>query len=104
MSDADFYNQRRTIVELAMINRIPAMYPQRGYVEAGGLMSYGQSSEHGFIRAAAFVDRILKGEKPADMPLEMPTKVEFAINRYTATNMGLSIPPEVLKRADRVVG
>ncbi len=104
MSDADFYNQRRTIVELAMINRIPAMYPQRGYVEAGGLMSYGQSSEHGFIRAAAFVDRILKGAKPADVPLELPSKVEFAINRYTASNIRLTIPPEVLKRADRVVG
>jgi putative ABC transport system substrate-binding protein len=104
MSDATLYDDRRAIVELAMVNRIPAMYPQRGYVEAGGLMSYGQNIEAGFARAANFVDRILKGAKPADLPLELPAKVEFTVNRYTAANLGLKIPEDVLKRADRVVG
>jgi putative ABC transport system substrate-binding protein len=104
MSDAALYDERRNIAELAMVNRIPAMYPQRGYVEVGGLMSYGQNIEAGFARAAEFVDRILKGAKPADLPLELPAKIEFTINRYTAANLGLAIPAEVLKRADRVVG
>jgi len=104
MSDADFYDERRNIAELMMVNRIPAIFPQRGYVDAGGLMSYGYNAEQGFARAADFVDRILKGAKAADVPLEWPAKAEFVINRYVATNLGIKIPPEVLKRADRVVG
>lgn len=104
MSDATFYDERRGIVEQAMVHHVPVMYPQRGYVEAGGLMSYGQNIEQGFARAADFVDRVLKGAKAADLALERPTKVEFAINRYTATNLGIAISPEALKRADRVVG
>ena len=104
MSDAAFYDERRGIVELAMVQHLPVMYPQRGYVEAGGLMSYGQNIEQGFARAADFVDRILKGAAPSDLALERPTKVEFAINRYTATNLGITISPEAIKRADRIVG
>jgi putative ABC transport system substrate-binding protein len=103
-SDAAFYDERRSIAELAMMNRIPVIYPQRGYVDAGGLMSYGYNAEQGFARAADFVDRLLKGAKPADLPLEWPSKGELVINRYAAANLGLAIPPEVLKRADRVVG
>ena len=104
MSDAGFYDERRNIAELAVMNRIPAMYPQRGYVDAGGLMSYGYNAEQGFARAADFVDRIIKGAKAADVPLEWPARVELVINRYAAANLGLTIPAEVLKRADRVVG
>lgn len=104
MSDAAFYDERRGIVELAMVQHLPVMYPQRGYVEAGGLMSYGQNIEQGFARAADFVDRILKGSAPSELALERPTKVEFAINRYTATNLGITISSEAIKRADRVVG
>ncbi len=104
MSDDTFYDERHGIVELAVMNRIPTMYPRRGYVDVGGLMSYGPSIEEGFARAADFVHRIFKGAKPADLPLERPSKAELTVNRYAAANLGISIPANLLKHADRVVG
>ena len=104
MSDDTFYDERHAIVELAVMNRVPAMYPRRGYVDVGGLMSYGPNIEEGFAHAADFVDRIFKGAKPAELPLERPSKPELTINRYTAANLGIAIPADLLKHADRVVG
>ena len=95
-------NQRLT-VDLAEKYRLPAIYARRGVVENGGLMSYGISLDEAFRRGAVFVDKILKGTKPADIPVEQPTKFEFVINLKTAKQIGLIIPPNVLARADRVI-
>ena len=95
------YQQR--IIDLAAKNRLPAMYNRRDDVEIGGLMSYGPDREDMNRRVAAIVDKILKGRKPADLPVEQPTKFEFVINLKTAKQIGLTIPPNVLVRADRVI-
>jgi putative ABC transport system substrate-binding protein len=93
----------RRIVELAAKSRLPAMYAFRFYVEAGGLISYGVDLSENYRRAAAFVDKILKGTKPADLPIEQPTKFELVINLKTAKALGLAIPQTLLQRADQVI-
>ncbi len=95
--------QRTRIVDLAVKNRVPVVYGQQEFVEAGGLMTYGVSLTDLFRRAATYVDKILKGRKPADLPVEQPTKFEFIINLKAAKQIGLTIPPNVLARADRVI-
>jgi putative tryptophan/tyrosine transport system substrate-binding protein len=96
-------SQRTQVVELAAKSRLPAMYIIREYVETGGLMSYGVSLIDLDRRAATYVDKILKGAKPADLPVEQPTKFEFIINLTAAKQIGLTIPPNVLVRADKVI-
>jgi putative ABC transport system substrate-binding protein len=95
--------QQRQVLDFAAKNRLPAMYPYTEFVEAGGLMSYGPSQTDQFRRAADFVDKILKGTKPAEIPVEQPTKFEFVINLIAAKQIGVTIPPNVLVRADRVI-
>ena len=95
-------NQKR-IVGFALKSRLPSMYVSREAVEAGGLMSYGADLADSYRRVAYFVDRILKGAKPADLPVEQPTKFELVINLKTAKQIGLTIPPEVLARANRLI-
>ena len=95
-------NQKR-IADLATKNRLPAIYPRGDFVASGGLMSYGPDQAEPYRRVASMVDKILKGAKPADLPVEQPTKFEFVINLKTAKQIGLTIPPNVLARADRVI-
>jgi ABC-type uncharacterized transport system substrate-binding protein len=95
--------QRARIADLAVKNRLPAIYHEPRYVEAGGLMFYGVSLLDLDRRAATYVDKILKGAKPADLPVEQPKKFDFIINLKTAKQIGLTIPPNVLARADRVM-
>jgi len=95
-------NQQR-IVAFAAKNRLPAIYPYSEFIDAGGLMFYGVSFSDLFRRAATYVDKILKGAKPADLPVEQPTKFEFVINLITANQIGVTIPPNILARADRVI-
>jgi len=94
---------RNRIAELAIINRLASMHERIEFVEAGGLMSYSSIDSESFRRAAYYVDRILKGAKPADLPVEQPTKFELVINLKTAKQIGLTIPPNVLARADKVI-
>jgi putative ABC transport system substrate-binding protein len=101
--DTTFAANRRRIVQLANEAKLPAIYFSRLYIEEGGLMSYGPNTVENYRRAAIFVDKILKGAKPADLPVERPTKIELAINLKTAKAMGLVLPPMLLARADEVI-
>ena len=98
-----FFSERRRLVDLAAKNRLPALYQQREFVDAGGLMSYGANLADNFRGAAGYVDKILKGTKPGDLPIEQPTKFELVINTKTAKALGLTIPPSLLQRADHVI-
>ncbi len=103
LSTPMFIIERRRLVDLAAKNRLPALYPTRDSVDAGGLVSYGPNLADSFRRAATYVDKILKGAKPADLPVEQPTKFELVINMKTAKALGLTIPPSVRERADHIV-
>jgi putative ABC transport system substrate-binding protein len=104
MSDGFFYNERVTITELATRFHLPAIYAHQGYSAAGGLMSYGPNLEDNYFRAAAFVDKILKGANPAELPIESPANHELIVNRRAARAIGLSLPVELVKRANKVIG
>jgi putative ABC transport system substrate-binding protein len=103
VADAFLWSQRARIVSLAARHRLPGMYPEREFALEGGLMAYGSSVPDNFRRAAGYVHRILKGAKPADLPIEQPTKFDLVINLKTAKALGLTIPPALLLRADQVI-
>jgi len=103
LNDAMFYSQRERIVTLARENRLASVYPETAFVEAGGLVSYGPSLPDLFLRAAPYVDKILKGAKPADLPIEQPTKFELVVNLKTAKALGLTVGREFALRADEVI-
>jgi putative tryptophan/tyrosine transport system substrate-binding protein len=98
-----FFAERKRIVELADKYRLPAIYPEKEFVDEGGLMSYGEDSADQFRRAAVYVDKILKGAKPADLPVQQATKFEFVVNLKAAKQIGLTIPVNVLERANSVI-
>jgi putative ABC transport system substrate-binding protein len=101
--DSMFWLNRRHLAELEAKNRLPALHSLREHAEAGSLMSYGPDLTDLFLRATFYIDKILKGTKPADLPIERPTKFEFVINLKTAKALGLTIPPSLLLRADQVI-
>jgi putative tryptophan/tyrosine transport system substrate-binding protein len=103
LTDAVLYSQRRRIVALAAANRLPAMYFFREFVQEGGLMSYAPSDTDLFRRSASYVDKVLKGTSPADLPIEQPTQFRLVINLKTARALGLDVPPMLLARADEVI-
>jgi putative ABC transport system substrate-binding protein len=94
---------QKRIVGFTLKSRLPSVYTTREFVDAGGLMSYGADEAESYRRVAYYVDRILNGAKPADLPVEQPTKFEFAINLKTAKQIGLTIPQSMLYRADKVI-
>jgi putative ABC transport system substrate-binding protein len=102
--DATTLSHRDLILVLAARHCLPAVHPYRFFVTAGGLMSYGMDYADVFLRAASYVDRILKGEKPADLPVQIPTKFELVINLKTAKVLGLEVPTTLLARADELIG
>jgi putative ABC transport system substrate-binding protein len=102
-ADPMLFSQRRRIVELAARHRLPAVYEFRLFVELGGLLSYGPESFERFRRAAAYVDRILRGARPGDLPVEQPSTFELVLNLHTASRLGLTIPPSVRLRADHAI-
>jgi putative ABC transport system substrate-binding protein len=103
LTDPILFSERKRIVALANRSRLPAIYFFREFVKEGGLMSYGPSDADLFRRSAIYVDKILKGMKPSDLPVEQPTKFDLAINLKTATVLGLTVPPSLLARADEVI-
>jgi putative tryptophan/tyrosine transport system substrate-binding protein len=103
LPDAMFWNERRRIVALAAQHRLPAIYEEREYANDGGLISYGRDVSEQFRQAAGYVDKILKGAKPADLPVQQPTTFELVINLKTARSLGLTIPQSILLRADEVI-
>ncbi|HSE88590.1 MAG TPA: ABC transporter substrate-binding protein [Candidatus Binatia bacterium] len=103
ITNSNLFLQQKRIVDLAITNRLPSMYQGSTWVESGGLMSYSTHDLAIYHRVATYVDKILKGRKPADLPVEQPTKFEFVINLKTAKQIGLTIPPNVLARADKVI-
>jgi putative ABC transport system substrate-binding protein len=103
LAGAVFFSQRPRLTALAIKYRVPAVYQASEYVDAGGLMTYGVSINDLFRRAAYYVDKILKGARPADLPVEQPTKFELVINLKAAKQIGLTIPPSVVAKADKVI-
>ena len=103
ISTRPFFAERKQIVELAGQYRLPAIYFQKEFVDEGGLMSYGVDFDDLYRHAAVYVDKILKGAKPADLPVQQATKFEFVINLKAAKEIGLTIPPDVLARANKVI-
>lgn len=101
--DTVLFNYRDQIADMALGNRLPAASLQREYAEAGFLLTYGANAEAYYRRSAAFIDKIFEGAKPADLPIEQPTKFELVINLKTAKALGLEIPPSLLTRADEVI-
>jgi putative ABC transport system substrate-binding protein len=101
--DGMFYNFRRDVVALVNESRLPAIYPERDYADDGGLMAYGANASNNFRRAADYVDRILKGARPGDLPIQEPVRFDFVVNLKTANELGLTIPPLILGRADEVI-
>jgi len=100
---AMFAGEARHLVDLAARDRLPAVYPWREYVDTGGFMAYGPNVADSFRRAATYVDKILKGARPGDLPVQQPTKFELVINLKTASTLGLTIPPSLLARADQII-
>jgi putative ABC transport system substrate-binding protein len=103
ITNANLFRYQKRIAELAIENRLPTMFEGHTWVEQGGLMSYSADDLAAFRRAAFYVDKILKGVKPAELPVEQPTKFELVINLKTAKQLGLAIPPIVMARADRAI-
>ena len=103
LGDAYFNTERRLIAELALSNRVPTMFSQRDYVAEGGLMGYGEALSEFFRRAAFYVDKLIKGAKPDNLPVEQPTRFLLVINLKTAKALGLTIPPSLLARADEII-
>jgi putative ABC transport system substrate-binding protein len=100
---ASAFTHRGQIIALAARYQLPAVYPDRGFITAGGLISYGPDRLDDYGRAAGYIDRILKGDKPADLPVQTPTRFELVINLKTAKALGLTVPPALLARANEVI-